>query len=50
MGIYGDFWGFLKCVGKTTIFGKKVMTCNFSGYEGGLSDVETFLNILLFVV
>ena len=43
------FW-FLKCTGKTTIFGKNLIICNFSGYKGEPSDVETFLYILVFVV
>ena len=44
------FIWFLKCVGKTTIFGKKIIICNIFRYEGEPIDVETFLNILLFVV
>ena len=36
------FVEFLKRVEKTTIFGKKVIVCNFSRYKGDPSDVETF--------
>ena len=43
------FW-FLKYTGKTTIFGKNLIICNFSGFKGEPVDVETFLNILVFVV
>ena len=40
----------MKCVGKTTIFGKKVIICNLYRYKGDPSDIETFRNTLLFVV
>ena len=50
MGIFEkSFFQILNCVGKTTIFGKKVIICNFSRYKGDPSDVETFQNILLCV-
>ena len=45
-----NFFQFLKCAGKTTIFGKNlIICCNFSRYKGDPSDVEMFLNLLLFV-
>ena len=44
------YFRFLKCTGKTTIFAKNLLICNFSGYKEEPSDVETFLNILVFVV
>ena len=40
MGIF--FFGFLNCLGKTSIFWKYIDICNFSGYKGELSDIETF--------
>ena len=37
----GIFLGFLKSVGKNEIFRKYIVICNFSGYKGELSDIET---------
>ena len=39
MGIF--FW-FLRYVGKTKILVKNIVICNFSGYKGEPSYVETF--------
>ena len=36
------FGGIFKCLGKTKIFRKYIVICNFSGYKGEPGDIETF--------